>query len=151
MTPSPLVTSVGSAVTAVVASMVVNGSQVTAYDYEPGHEGMTLPAGTVAFLSLTRPLLGDGESILGTDDWDASWRVRLYLDLDSAQTAERVTREMAADVVLAFDSDRSLGGLVLDSVIRSVDAFVPLTDRDRPIAVVECEIDTRRLVNDLYH
>lgn len=152
LTPgSTLVTSIADAITTVLASLQANGVSLTAYDHEPGAEGMSLPAGTVTLLSLDRPLLHEGESAMGTDDWDTTWRVRLYIDLDDARLMERTLETLAADAVLAFDNDQTLAGLAIEARITKAETGDIDLDRGRPIAVLQCELDCRRLVDTLYH
>lgn len=151
LTPgSTLVTSIADAIYAVLGTLQANGTAITAYDYEPGHEGMELPASTVTLLSLDRPLLHDGESTMGTDDWDTTWRVRLYIDLDDARLMERTLETLAADVVLAFDNDQTLGGIALEARVTKAETGDVDTDRNRTIAVLQCELNCRRLVDTLY-
>lgn len=151
MSGATTITDVVDAVAVVLATLEVNGVPITAYDHEPGYGGLQVPCATLFLPDLERPDLHQGESILGADDWDYTYALRLYHDLSDARTCQRELEVLLADAILAFDADMSLGGAVLECRIhKAVSGAVHTEHRERPLMTYECELRVRCLVTTLY-
>lgn len=145
--PSTILPSLATAIAARLATIA--GLKV--YDHEPGVESIDqMPAATVEGpTELTRTEPEAGESQLGAWDWLSTWAVRIYVKLDDSATAEAQIRGLLGQVVAAFDTDRSLGGSVLDSsLVRSGRNY---TARDEAhlasqAVMYECELRVWSLV-----
>lgn len=105
-----------------------------------------LPAATVHVPQIERTAVGEAELQLGSLDWQLSYTVSLYFDLDDAVTAQARMVEYVEAFIKAVDQNPTLGLATVDEA--KVVSAVPFHERERrrPLAGYECEVQLLALV-----
>lgn len=129
-------------------------SGLKVYLYVPGGSGLdSLPAATVdGPIEITRSEPEAGESQLGgglagyTTDWRMTWLVSLYGKFDEPETDLAAMRSLLGQVIVAVDSDPTLGGQASlgASVVRSTIGLE--AEGEQTLVKYECELHTWSLV-----
>jgi hypothetical protein len=115
-------------------------------DYEPV-QAPTTPLLTIMFAGFRRAGLEtpgiEGERMqdpLGGREWVLHFDVRLWVDLvGDEELAQRRTNRLVPQVVAALESDKSLGGLAVDSAMPSGQTNIMSPEQGQALLIHTCK------------
>lgn len=118
-----IVTPPAQALVDIIAGLEVDGLRFTGLLWERKSFDQ-LPVGTVGTPTLRRTDPDEPESQLLTTDWQITYLVNLYFDLDDEAVRQAQMVAALVDFTAAIDADPSLNSTVFDSAVIEAVPFV---------------------------
>lgn len=126
------------------------------YTYEPRDIEPTPAGGSTGGVAVTilgpmtmrRGAPDTAEPQLGSDLWDSTWLIHLYVQLDDPKTAQEDMRRVVGQMIAAVDANQTLGlAGTLDGVIEEVQQpEFTTTEAGRQLARYPCTFSIWSLV-----
>ena len=132
--------------TAVLVAAVLDGLAVTptvkGYAVDPGMTGLdSLPCGVVGPPTIERRVVDEGDSQIGSRDWNLTFPVTLFFDLADTATAQaQATQTVEAFITAVDTATLSVSDASIEDAVVAVATPVEILNDARPMLAYECSL-----------